>query len=378
MDRWPCIVIGLGAMGSSTLRELAHRGVAALGIERFTPGHAHGSSHGGSRVVRCAYFEHPDYVPLLTRSIALWHRLESARGRRLLHRTGILLAGKPGSEVVRGSVSSARLHGLAYEGLNARMANERFPMFALPPMFEAMLEPETGYVRPEWAVEDSVADAREHGATVMDHTVVSAIHARTDGVTIETDRGEFISDRAVVTVGPWCERLVPWPKAPVRVSRQVLAWIAPEDPSACAEGVLPTFCIDAPEGFLYGCPIAADQPEPAGLKVAWHIVGETVDPDEPIAPATAAEGDSIAEGIARYVPGCRGRVTSMRTCLYSNSPDGHFLIGPWGDSGRVTVASGFSGHGFKFMPVLGEALADLAIKGATRLPIGFLSPSRLG
>lgn len=376
MDRWPCVVIGLGAMGASTLRELAHRGAGALGIDRFVPGHAHGSSHGGSRVVRCAYFEHPDYVPLLTRSISLWHRLESARGRRLLHRTDVLLAGKPGSEVVRGSVSSARLHGLAYEGLNARMVNTRYPMFRLPPMFEAMLEPETGFVRPEWAVEDSVADAVEHGATVMDRTTVAAIHARPDGVTIETDRGEILAERVVVTVGPWCERLVPWANAPVRVSRQVIVWLDPDDPVSCTEGCLPTFCIDAPEGFLYGCPMTADQPAPAGLKVAWHIVGETVDPDGPIAPPTEAEGESVASALARYVPGCRGRVAAMRTCLYSNSPDGHFLIGPWGDSGRVTVASGFSGHGFKFMPVLGEALADLALRGSTRLPIGFLSPGR--
>jgi sarcosine oxidase len=363
-------------MGASTLRELAHRGAGALGIDRFVPGHAHGSSHGGSRVVRCAYFEHPDYVPLLTRSISLWHRLESARGRRLLHRTDVLLAGKPGSEVVRGSVSSACLHGLAYEGLNARMVNTRYPMFRLPPMFEAMLEPETGFVRPEWAVEDSVADAVEHGATVMDRTTVAAIHARPDGVTIETDRGEILAERVVVTVGPWCERLVPWANAPVRVSRQVIVWLDPDDPVSCTEGCLPTFCIDAPEGFLYGCPMTADQPAPAGLKVAWHIVGETVDPDGPIAPPTEAEGESVASALARYVPGCRGRVAAMRTCLYSNSPDGHFLIGPWGDSGRVTVASGFSGHGFKFMPVLGEALADLALRGSTRLPIGFLSAGR--
>lgn len=364
-------------MGASTLRELAHRGTKVLGLERFVPGHGHGSSHGGSRVVRCAYFEHPDYVPLLTRSIELWHRLESVRGRRLLHRTGVLLAGKPGSEVVRGSLSSARLHGLACEALDGRMVNERYPMFGLPAPFEAMFEPDTGFVRPEWAVEDSVADAVEHGATVMDRTTVLAVHPRRDGVTIETDRGEILAERVVVTVGPWCERLVPWANAPVRVSRQVIVWIDPDDPAACAEGRLPTFCIDAPEGFLYGCPIAADQPDPAGLKVAWHIVGDTVDPEAPIAPPTEAEGESVAAAIGRYAPGCRGRVSAMRTCLYSNSPDGHFLIGPWGDSGRVTVASGFSGHGFKFMPVLGEALADLTLNGSTTLPIGFLSPRRL-
>lgn len=328
-------------------------------------------------MVRCAYFEHPDYVPLLTRALTKWRELERVTGRTIFHNTGVLLAGTASSEVVLESIDSARTHGLEHETLTAQELRARFPMFALPDSFLSMFEPHTGFVRPEWAVEAALADAQAHGATVLNETRVLSISPSATGVTVATTRGDFQAERIIVTAGPWSQSLAPWPSAPLRVTRQVIVWIAPDDPTACAVRHLPTFCIDASEGFLYGCPIAPDQPGPPGLKVAWHVLGDEVNPDLPIAPPTADECSSIERAIAHYLPGCRGPVGASATCLYSNSPDSNFLIGSWGDSGRVFAASGFSGHGFKFMPVMGEALADLATTGATTLPIGFLSPARL-
>lgn len=363
-------------MGSSTLCHLALRGVRPLGLEQFSRGHDRGSSHGQSRVIRTAYFEHDDYVPLLLRARAGWMALEQLSGRRIVHETGLLIGGPRGSEVVSRTSDSAKRFRIDHSDWTAAEVTARFPMFAMESNWVGYFEPTAGFARPEQAVFAALEIAEQNGATVRESVAVRSIEERVDGVVVTTESAELHADRVVVTAGAWSDRLAPWPRAPIRVTRQVIAWIDSDDAHAAREGTLPTFCLDAPEGFLYGCPVGDDQTLPAGLKVARHVIGTIVDPNAPRIDATESECLEIAQSVKRRVPGCAGPVGATATCLYSNSPDSHFMIGARGERARIFVASGFSGHGFKFMPVVGEAMADFVTMGTTTLPLGFLSPKR--
>ena len=375
MERFDVVVVGLGGIGSAAAFHLAARGVRVLGLDRFPIAHDRGSSHGQTRLIRRAYFEHPDYVPLLDRAYALWRDLEARTGRRLLVESGLVLAGTPESDVLAGAIHAAEKHGIPIDRLSATDACRRWPQFALPENWLAVHEPRAGYLFVEQCVAAHAAAAERAGATFQTTSEVRAWRIEGDGVVVVTDRGDIAADRLVLAPGPWASGLLDLAAAPLVVLRKSLFWYAPPSAHAAAftAGSLPCFAFATPDGFFYGFPMLDDR----GVKVAEHTGGTVVaDPlaiDRSIDPAERGTLDAV---ITAHLPRLGAAVAGHAACLYTMSPDHHFLVGLHPDHDRVAVAAGFSGHGFKFASVMGEALADLALEGTTPLPLGFLSPTR--
>jgi sarcosine oxidase len=354
------VVCGLGAMGSAALYALAQRGVRVLGIERYALGHDHGSSHGLTRLIRLGYFEHPSYVPLLRRAYALWRELEQCAGRPLLQVTGIAEIGLPQGTLVRGTLAASRLHGLAHEVLTAGEMMRRCPAFRLPPDFVAVVQPDGGYLDVEPALAAFVALAERAGADIRSGESVQAVVPRGDSIDVITDRGRIEAGAAVVTAGAWTGSLVPAIARALRVTREVMGWFAPVDETAFA--ACPVFILESRHGMHYGVPPR----DGSGVKVAkHHHRDQTVDPDRYDRAVGPSDEALVRSAIAEHIPAANGALLSAKTCLYTVTPDHDFLIDRMPGSPQVVIASPCSGHGFKFAPVVGEILADLATAGAT-------------
>lgn len=369
-------VIGLGAAGSAAAFHLARRGKRVIGLERFWPAHDRGSSHGRTRIIRQAYFEHEDYVPLLLRAYELWRELEAESGRELLLVTGGLMIGSPGSSVVSGALESARAHGLPHRVLDGGDLGREFPQLRVEPGEIALLEPEAGILFPEDCVRAHLDLAVRRGAELR--FGVEAAFPRDplapgDGP-VEIDAGgeRIEAGRVVVTAGAWTMRLLPSLDIPLSVERVFVLWLEPtSDAAAFAPGRFPIFIWKRPGEVFYGFPAVRGD----GVKVAFHHGGRTVDPDHVPREVTEDEVARMRRALARAIPALDGRLLGASTCIYTNTKDEHFAIGLLG-GGRVALASACSGHGFKFSSVVGEVLADLATAGTTRLPIGFLGLDR--
>jgi sarcosine oxidase len=376
MSNHDVIVVGVGAMGSATCLALARRGVRVLGLERHGIPHDQGSSHGQSRMIRCAYYEHPDYVPLLLRSWELWLQLCEEAGRSSLHATGGLYMGPPASEFVQASLHAAAEHGLEFERLDRGQLQNRFPQFDLPADFIGMHESKAGFLVPEWCIEDQVHLARTHGAEIHEHERVESWTCVGGGVQVQTAAGTYTAERLVLCAGAWMPELLTLP-VPLQVTRQVLGWTQPKDPASLQRGTFPVWAIDCPgTGQLYGFPITKGLPGPCGFKVALHAPGATVNPDTVDREARPGDEATFLEHVQAWIPAAGTTVEAMRICMYTNSPDEHFIIDRHPEYERVTVATGFSGHGFKMSSVIGEILADLSTDGSTEHPVDFLSLRR--
>lgn len=365
-------------MGAAACAWLSRRGARVLGLEQFTRGHDKGSSHGGSRVVRETYFESADYVPLVRRAMAQFRELEEIWSERLFHHCGVLYMGEPEGSVIRGVTHSAEKHGIPIDRLGAAELRQRFPMFSMQDGATAVFEPGGGFVRPERCVRAWLRLAEGHGAVIREGECVERIEERGHQVDVETDAEIYAADSVIVTGGAWTARLVPELASLLRPTRQPLAWIKPSgDPADGDARRCPVwFTEDGARGPFYGIPTADDQDPPLGLKIARHVPGETVDPDAPCANVTEGERSDLEDAMRRLVPGAAGRATTATTCFYTMTPDEHFIIDRAPFWRRTLVACGFSGHGFKFAPVVGEILADLALDGSTRQPCDFLRYSR--
>lgn len=375
MNTFDVVVIGLGAMGSSACYHLARRGVRVLGLEQFDIPHALGSSHGSSRMIRLAYYEHPDYVPLLRRAYQLWDELGSLSGQKLLYRTGGLYMGPREGEIVGGSLRSACEYGLPHELLDRAEIRRRFPQFQIPEHWAGLLEPEAGFLVPEQVIA-SYAEAALRGNAEL-HGRETVLDWSTDqkGVRVRTNRGEYAAGHLVFCGGPWSGKLVRDLGVELKVTRQVLGWVWPRDPDGFALGRLPVWAIDRLDGTIhYGFPMTADVP---GFKLAHHGLGAITDPDRVAREAQPRDEETFRPVLRQMIPAADGPLLSMKVCLYTQSPDGHFILDRHPTHERVTIACGFSGHGFKFASVMGEALADLATRGTTALPVGFLKLDRL-
>jgi sarcosine oxidase len=374
MEHYPAVVVGLGGMGSAALAQLALRGVRALGLEQYHPAHALGSSHGGSRIIRKAYFEDPAYVPLLLRAYDLWQELEARTGSRLLQRTGGLMAGYAGSEIVAGALRSAREHGLAHETLTAAEIRRRFPMLRPREDETAVYEPDAGVLFPERCVLAHLQAAVAAGAEARFGVRVRGWRALDGGAAIETDAGEIACERLILTAGPWLGELMPALGLPLQVERNVMHWFTPA-PGApdLGPGALPVYILERRGVHVfYGIP---DLPE-QGLKAAFHYSGRATSPDAVDRAGSAAEIAAMQAALRDWIPDA-GAWRASEVCLYTNSPDLHFVIGAHPRHANVLLAGGFSGHGFKFCSVVGEILAELATAGATRHDIRLFDPARL-
>jgi sarcosine oxidase len=374
-NHFDVIVIGVGAMGSATCYELARRGRRVLGLEQFHIAHDRGSSHGYTRLIRLAYFEHADYVPLLRRAYENWRAIEGESGEQVLFVTGGLYAGPRGCDLVMRSADAANTHGIDYQLLDRGAIAKRFPQFNLPDDFAAVYEPAAGFLRPELAIGTYAAHARRLGAAIRENQPVRSWSTTKSHIAVVTDAHTYTADRIVFTGGMWTSKLVRDLGIPLVVTRQLLGWVRPPDPLQFARNRFPCWAVELADGsFYYGVPRNEFEP---GMKIADHGVGPVVeDADQTSREVTPVDADAVNRMITTVLPIAAGPIAEMRVCHYTNSPDAHFIIGPDPRDPRITLACGFSGHGFKFASVVGEVLADLAIDGRTRMPIAFLSPMR--
>lgn len=355
-------VIGLGAMGSAALYHLARRNVRAVGIERFSPGHERGSSHGSTRIIRLGYFEDPSYVPLLHRAYVLWRELEDASGRSLMTITGIAEIGGEDCELVQGTLASSRLHDLPHEILDAAALMRRYPAFRVPADFVGVLQPDGGYLEAESAVQAHLELARAKGADIRHHQRVLAIEPNGDGVRIFLDADTIEAGAAIVAAGPWMKSLLPDLPADLQVTRQAVLWVEPQTPDMFLPDHFPVFMIETAQGIHYGFPLHGKN----GVKIAkHHHIDEVVDPETYDRQVTVEDEKIVRNVISEYLPGADGKVLAAKTCLYTMSADEHFILDRLPGCPQVIVASPCSGHGFKFAPVIGETLAALAVSGDT-------------
>ncbi|MBR7824845.1 N-methyl-L-tryptophan oxidase [Actinospica sp. MGRD01-02] len=374
---YDAIVIGLGGMGSAAAYRLAARGLRVLGLERFTPGHDRGSSHGGSRVTRQAYFEDPAYVPLLLRAADLWEQVERDSGRDIVTYTGGVMIGRPDSRTVAGSKLSAEQWGLAHDMLDAAEIRRRFPTLNPADDEIALYEAMAGFVRPEESVLAHLQLAGQAGAELHFEETVAEWAAEGSGVRVTTDQDTYTAGRLVICPGAWAPDLLAGLGVDFEIERQVMYWFAPEGGTAAfVPESHPVYIweVDADTQF-YGFP-AIDGPD-GGAKVAMFRGGRRCTPETIDREVHDAEVEAIRTHLRPRIPALPGPLLHAATCMYTNTADEHFVIAAHPAHSQVTVACGFSGHGFKFVPVVGEILADLAAEGSTPHPIALFDPARL-
>ena len=369
-NNFDLVVVGLGAMGSAALYQLSRRGRRVLGLEAFAAGHRQGSSHGESRIIRLAYYEHPNYVPLLRRAYALWTDLEREAGEPLLRITGGLMIGAPDSELVSGARASALAHHLDHELLDADEVTRRFPALHPRPDEVALFENEAGILSPEACIAAHVRLARAAGAQARYSEAVRSWTASDAGVEVVTDAGRYTADQVVFTCGAWLGRVLGDARISVRPERIPVFWLQPLQPNLFDLGRLPIYLWQHPDGgHLYGFPHLAWP----GVKVARHHSGDYCDPDAVDREVNVEDERRLRSAIDYRLPALNGAVLSSLVCLYENSPDHHFLIDRLPEKPNVIFGGGFSGHGFKFASVVGELLADLATTGRASSDADFLS-----
>jgi monomeric sarcosine oxidase len=357
--RYDLIVLGTGGIGSAALYHAANRGLNCLGLDRFPPAHDRGSSHGESRLIRLSYFEHPDYVPLLRRSYQLWDELDP----NLLKRCGVLYTGRAGGAIIRGLLASAHKHRLNVE----EVAAADIPQYTLPRGATALFEADAGWLPVERCVQLYLDRAMAAGAEHRWGEAVIAWQQDGDGVSVDTDAGRFSAGALVIAGGAWNGDLLPDLALPLTVVRKHLHWFRCDD-----DRYRSGFFFELPQGQFYGFPARDGR-----LKLAEHSGGEVIeDPLNASREPDPQDDQRIAGFVAEHLPGVQAERLEHGTCFYTRTPDEHFVVDTYPGCNQVAYAAGLSGHGFKFAPVLGELLVDLAVEGKTTWDIGFLTRAR--
>lgn len=360
MPTCDALVVGLGAMGSAALYELASRGVSVVGVDAHDPPHSLGSTHGRSRIIREAYFEHPSYVPLVRRAYARWARLEQLSGAALFRRTGGLNIGPPGCELVAGALESASRHGIEIEVLTAAEIERRFPVLAIPDGMLGVFEHSAGVLFPEACVAAYLSLARARGAEIRPNTSVISLARSGDAITATTNEGTITARRVVVSAGAWTGPLMQalGVTLPLDVTRQTMHWLAPRgDAAVRSPERFPVALIEHDVGrFVYTMPDFGD-----GVKVAIHHEGAVVGPDAVDREIHASDTQPVAALAERFLPGAAGRIRESVVCLYTNTPDRDFILDVDDRAPNVVIVSACSGHGFKFASAIGEIAAQLAL-----------------
>jgi len=376
-SHYDAVVLGCGGVGSAALYHLARRGTRVLGLDRFNPPHDQGSSHGETRIIRLAYFEHPDYVPLLRRAFELWEALERDSGQRLYQETGLLQVGPLDGRVLPAVFESAANHDLEVEELNAATIERRFPGFQVPTSMHGAFERRAGSLRVEACVAAHLALATRHGGELRTGVTVEGWHTTDTGVGLQTDRGSITADKLVITAGAWAEPLLTDLGIQLEVRRKSLFWYPTNDTNHSAAHGCPAFLFEGPAGSQAGIFYGFPRLDGSGVKVGEHSGGQPVaDPLAVDRKVDPGDQSRIEAFLARHLPSVRPPHNRHATCLYTLTDDEHFLVDRHPRFPQVAFAAGLSGHGFKLAGVLGEALADLSLDGSTSLPIDFLSAAR--
>ena len=366
------IIAGLGVMGSSVALHAARRGLRVLGVDRLEPPHTHGSSHGNTRLIREAYYEHPLYVPLVRRSYELWRELEVARGEALLTRTGSLMVGRRESELVRGTIRSGVQHAVPHEVLSAEELHRRFPGFEPSDEFVGVYEPGSSLLNPERVVTAQLEAAREEGAEIRFNDALLSWYQSDNAVDAILGSGPCGAAQLVLAAGAWNPSLASDALRNVLVERQLQQWWTPaRAPEWFTAANMPVSMWQlADDRIFYTMPDTG-----RGLKLGWHHNGPNVDPDQVDREPGAVENAELADLLRRFLPAAKGIRAASAVCLYTNTPDGHFLLDRCPAAPNVWLMSACSGHGFKFASVLGEIMADLLEGGE---PAFDISPFRYG
>jgi sarcosine oxidase len=369
------IVAGVGASGSAVACELARRGSRVLGLDRFSVPNDRSSHHGLTRIIRLAYFEGAAYVPFVRRAHELWRRLERDTGESILTVTGSLDAGPPGSANIESAAASCRVNGLDHEVLDGGAIGRRFPGYAVPADWRGVYQPDGGFLASEAAVAAHAGLARRFGAEIRTGERVLGWEPKGDGVAVRTEAGTYEAGHLVVSAGPWVADLVPELKRNLVPLRQVVCWFEIADPDAFAPSRFPVFVVENEEGTqFYGFP----EWGAPGFKIGCHYhLREATDPDALDRTLHARDEDLLRSCVARFFPAANGRVLDHRACIYTNAPDEDFVIDRLPGFPQVVVASACSGHGFKFAPAVGEAVADLVGQGRSRHDLDRFRLSRL-
>ena len=370
------IVVGIGGMGSAAAWQLARRGQRVLGIERFDIPHAMGSSHGVTRIIRLPYYEDQRYVPLLLRAYELWREIETAVGEQLLVTTGSIDAGTDESELFQGALESARFHHLEHEVLTGTEVSDRFPAYRLPATHRAVFQPEGGFIASERAIVAHVLAAQAAGAEIHARERVLAWERKgSNSISVTTDKGQYVAKQLILTAGAWIGELATPLRQIALPERQVLAWLQPRRPELFEPARFPVFNISVDEGRYYGLPVF----QVPGFKFGrYHHRGETVSSADDVRREPDAIDEQLLRQFAqRYFPDGNGPTMALRTCLFTNTSDEHFVLDRHPECQQVILASPCSGHGYKFCSVIGEIIADLASgDGTTQHQIDFLRLDR--
>jgi len=369
MERFDVAIVGLGAMGSMAAWRLASRGARVFGFDRYDPPHSMGSSHGQSRIIRSAYYEGPGYVPLVRESFSLWRSLEEESGESILTMTGALMIGPPDSELVAGSLLSARKWRLQHAELSPADVHKRFPRYRLRDDEIAVYDIAAGFVRPEKAVAAALARARELGAEVHTSTAVEHVQA---GV-VRAEGRTWQAGHIIVCAGAWnATGLAPGLDMQLEVTRQCMVWFRPRTPALHTPEAAPVFVHGTSGSAIhaYGFPSVDGET----VKIGVSSESGPQHPDRIDRTVNKADLDEAALYVKMALPDLDPTPVRSVVCLQENSPDRHFVVGPL--SPGITILAGFSGHGFKFAPVIGDIAADLALEGRTQRPIEEFAPHR--
>ncbi len=375
------IVIGVGSMGSSTCYHLAKQGVSVLGLEQFDIPHELGSHAGQSRIIRKAYGEGSDYVPLLERAYKNWRTLESETGAQVYYKTGLAYFGAPDDPFLSTVKGSSKKYNIPLINLTEGECDLKYPQFKLPPNFQRLEEPDAGFITPERSILLYVQQAGLNGATIRTkEKVLEWKREISGGVTVVTNKGTYRAGKLIITAGPWAGKIIPSLESKLTVTRQAVAWVKPKQWGNFILGKFPCWILEDKDHDFYGFPIlpVGTFGGPLGLKLALHYPGaDPTDPDAVNRNTKESDENTLIDFLNRFIPDGYENTLVMKTCLYTNSPDNNFIIDYLsGYDKDVVFATGFSGHGFKFVSVVGEILADLATKGKTEQPIGFLAAKR--
>lgn len=373
-ENYDVIVVGAGGMGSAALYHLARRGVRVCAVERFAIAHDRGSSHGDTRIIRKAYLEHPDYVPLLHRAYALWEELADEGEGELFARVGLLVAGDPQAAAMQGQAACYRQHNLPHEVLDAAALRERYPDFSLPPDWGAFFDPLGGLLRVEDCVRRHADLARAQGAVIYAGETMRSWQSAGEGVVVETTQRRLYADRLILATGAWAAPELRRLGVETSVVRKVQLWYRGQGLDRYRQGLFPCFFIADGENYFYGFPAE----EPWGLKLAEHNISHdvVVDPLELNRELAVDDEPRILDFLRRFFPALKPELSKHVACMYTLTPDEHFVLDIHPECPAVILGAGFSGHGFKFATVVGEILAELALDGQTRQPADFLRLAR--
>ena len=360
--KYDVIIVGIGAMGSATACHIAQRNKKVLGIDRFTPPHKLGSSHGQTRIIREAYFEGPQYVPIVQQAYKNWVKLEKEYGQPLYQQTGGLMMGLPDSEIIQGTRLSAEIYQLPYEILNAKEIRKKFPAYRPTDEMIAVWEPRAGMVFPEKCIEAHIEIARKNNADFLFNEVVISWQAEGDGVSVTTGNGKYFADQLLLTAGAWLNNFLKDAPLPLIAERQVLYWFEPTQPTHLFNAENFPIFIWSPdsENDYYGFPDIGN-----GIKIAKPKRSEIADPDELNRNVQPEEIEEIRSFLQNFIPEANGKLLMTEVCMYTNTPDNHFRILHHPDHPQVLVASICSGHGFKFSSAFGEILSDILLDKKT-------------